>query len=240
MQQKVAGAIGDLHAFATIIEIGAGSGALTFQLLPQQHPSYWVVELDPYWAEWLKQKTSKDGYKVNILNIDFLKLDLQHFAEPIYVIGNFPYNISSQILFKIIEAKTKVAALTGMFQKEVAQRITSSPGSKDYGILSVLIQAYYTCEYLFDIPPVCFTPLPKVISAMISLKRHNNELACNEKLFRKVVKTSFNQRRKTLRNSLKTLLPAHCTQAPILSKRPEQLDLQGFIQLTHLCENATE
>jgi 16S rRNA (adenine1518-N6/adenine1519-N6)-dimethyltransferase len=237
MQQKIADAIfSEAKNFATLIEVGPGKGALTLKILEHQHPNYWLVELDNRWAAWLQQNVGQnfsDGNK--ILNEDFLKISFDRFDAPIYVIGNFPYNISSQIVFKVIEAREKVTALTGMFQKEVALRIAATPGSKDYGVLSVFAQAYFDCFYLFDVPPQSFTPPPKVMSGVITMKRHYRPLNCNETNFAKLVKQAFTQRRKTLRNSIKQFLPANVSSVSFLDKRPEQLSVEQFSQLTNEC-----
>ena len=154
-------------------------------------------------------------------------------SSDLAVIGNFPYNISSQIFFQILKYRNNVSECVGMIQKEVAERIAAAPGSKTYGILSVLLQAWYDIEYLFTVNENVFNPPPKVKSAVIRFKRNNvNELGCDEKLFVTVVKQAFNQRRKTLRNSLRSLIPAEIIDKEIFNKRPEQLSVQEFIELT--------
>ncbi len=173
--------------------------------------------------------------KNRILPTDFLEIQLaDYFDEPIAIIGNFPYNISSQIVFKTLENKEQIPEFAGMFQKEVAKRIAAEPGSKIYGVISVLTQAFYNVDYLFTVPPEVFNPPPKVESGVIRLTRKKDfTLAVDEKLFRKVVKTAFNQRRKTLRNSLKTFnLSDKLREDVIFAKRPEQLSIQQFIKLT--------
>ncbi|MFM7823776.1 MAG: ribosomal RNA small subunit methyltransferase A, partial [Bacteroidota bacterium] len=150
------------------------------------------------------------------------------------VIGNFPYNISSQILFRVLDMYERVPEVAGMFQKEVAQRIASPPGNRDYGILSVLLQAHYDIEYLFTVPPESFNPPPKVDSGVIRMKlRKDHQLGCDEVSFKRVVKTAFNQRRKTMRNSIKSLLPADYSNIPYLDMRPEQLHFSAFVTLTN-------
>jgi 16S rRNA (adenine1518-N6/adenine1519-N6)-dimethyltransferase len=168
-----------------------------------------------------------------------LKYELKELygEDPFMVIGNYPYNISSQIFFKVLEYRDQIPFVSGMLQKEVAERIASKPGKKAYGILSVLLQAYYDIEYLFTVPPSVFNPPPKVQSAVISLKRNSREsLPCDEKLFKTVVKTTFNQRRKTIRNSIKPLIPdgdfTKKEDIDLLTKRPEQLSVEEFIRLT--------
>jgi 16S rRNA (adenine1518-N6/adenine1519-N6)-dimethyltransferase len=169
-------------------------------------------------------------------------MDLQTFNKPLHIIGNFPYNISSQIMFKVLENKDQVNSVVGMFQKEVAERIAEPPGSKTYGILSVLLQAYYRIEYLFTVHENVFKPAPKVKSAVIRLIRNEKKkLDCDEKLFLKVVKTTFNQRRKTLRNTIKSLLPKEKKiEDEILNKRPEQLSVDQFVYLTNLVQSNLE
>ena len=167
--------------------------------------------------------------------MDFLKVDLSTLTkEPFALIGNFPYNISNQILFKVLEYKNQIQEVVGMFQKEVAMRIASQPGKKDYGILSVLLQAFYDIEYLFTVDEHVFNPPPKVKSGVIRLRRNScQSLSCDEQNFKLVVKTAFNQRRKTLRNSLKTLMfNENFTKHPIFNKRPEQLSVEEFIMIT--------
>ena len=170
---------------------------------------------------------------------DFLKLDFTEFGnQKLIVIGNFPYNISSQILFKILEAKELVVELVGMFQKEVALRVSQQPGNKQYGILSVLIQAYFDVEYLFTVDEHVFDPPPKVKSGVIRIKRNTtNKLSCDEKLFKRIVKTAFNQRRKMIRNSLKIFLNDKKTNHPLFTMRPEQLAVQDFIELTNILQS---
>ncbi|MFA7155597.1 MAG: 16S rRNA (adenine(1518)-N(6)/adenine(1519)-N(6))-dimethyltransferase RsmA, partial [Proteiniphilum sp.] len=170
----------------------------------------------------------------------FLQMDLSvHYSGSFCLIGNYPYNISSQIFFKLLEYRESVPCCTGMIQKEVAERMTASPGSKTYGILSVLLQAWYDIEYLFTVNEQAFIPPPKVKSAVVRLTRNGRkQLDCNEKLFKTVVKTSFNQRRKMLRNSIKSLLSEESPlpDDPMLTKRPEQLSTEQFEQLTNLLE----
>ena len=181
-------------------------------------------------------KKKYNSEELNLIQGDFLKLDLKTIfgTNTFSVIGNFPYNISSQIVFKILENKIQIPFFAGMFQKEVAERICEPPGSKKYGILSVLSQLYYKAEYLFTVPPIVFNPPPKVDSAVIKLTRKENiSLDCDETLLNKVVKLSFQQRRKTLRNSLKTLnLPYNLREDSIFDLRPEKLSGDDFIQLT--------
>jgi 16S rRNA (adenine1518-N6/adenine1519-N6)-dimethyltransferase len=236
MQQKIADATGNVHHYATLIEVGPGKGALSFKMLAKKHPNYWLVEIDPRWVGWLKTQVGSyfDSGK-KILHEDFLQLSLDRFQAPVYVIGNFPYNISSQIVFKVIAEREKITSLTGMFQKEVARRIAAVSGSKEYGIISVLAQAYFECSYLFDVPPECFTPPPKVMSGVICMKRHYRSLNCDETNFIRLVKQAFSQRRKTLRNSLRAFIPENSGRIPYLDKRPEQLSVEEFCELTNYC-----
>lgn len=225
-----------------ILEIGPGMGVLTQFLLPLPARTT-VMELDSesvqylqndFKTEHLRLDTSEEHFR--IMEGDFLKADLWEIfhGEPVAIIGNFPYNISSQIVFKAIENRDMVPEFSGMFQKEVAQRIAEKQGSKTYGILSVLTQAFYEVEYLFTVPPNVFNPPPKVDSGVIKMTRKENySLPVNEKLFFQVVKTAFNQRRKMLRSSLKSMIPSDSLkEEPIFARRPEQLSVNEFIELT--------
>ena len=220
-----------------VLEIGPGMGVLTTFLLEEGHDLS-VVELDRESVAYLNENFP--ALAGRILAEDFLKLDLETLFEgPFCVIGNYPYNISSQIFFKVLDHKEKVPCCSGMIQKEVAERMIASPGSKAYGILSVLLQAWYDIEYLFTVSEQAFIPPPKVKSAVVRLTRNKRkQLNCNEKLFKSVVKTSFNQRRKMLRNSIRSLLPEESPlpDDPMLTKRPEQLSIEQFEQLTNLLE----
>ena len=221
-----------------VLEIGPGMGVLTKYLLKKDSITH-VIEIDTESVDYLKNNYLHLADR--IIEKDFLKYDLKEvFGEfPFAIIGNFPYNISSQILFKALEMRDQIPEFSGMFQKEVALRICSKEGSKVYGILSVLTQAFYDAEYLFTVPPSVFNPPPKVDSGVLILKRKENfKLPCNEELFFKVVKTGFQQRRKTLRNSLKSFeISENIKSNPIFDKRPEQLSVQQFIVLTQLIEN---
>ena len=223
--------------YSKVLEIGPGMGVLT-QFLLQKKLEVFAIEIDPESVNYLKN--SYLNFANNIISDDFLKLNLQQYFpnDQIAIIGNFPYNISSQIVFKTLENKAMIPEFSGMFQKEVAQRIVEKEGSKKYGILSVLTQAFYDVEYLFTVPPDVFNPPPKVESGVIRLTRKKNILLpVDEELFFKVVKMSFNQRRKTLRNSLKTLnLSDNLREDSIFARRPEQLSVQEFIDLTSKIE----
>ena len=221
-----------------VLEIGPGMGVLTQYLIADGHDLK-VVELDTESVEYLNEHYPElDG---RIISADFLKLNLTEiFGDREFcVIGNYPYNISSQILFKILDYKDQVPCCSGMFQREVAQRVAAPPGSKTYGILSVLLQAWYDIEYLFTVPEHVFNPPPKVKSGVIKLTRNSvTDVGCDEKLFKTVVKTSFGQRRKTLRNSLRSMVQndAEILQNPIFAMRPEQLSVAQFIELTNIID----
>lgn len=227
-----------LKNYKTILEIGPGMGVLTKYLLKKDVTTH-VIEIDTESVDYLKANYLNLASR--IIEKDFLKYDLNTIfkGEPFAIIGNFPYNISTQIVFKTLEMREQIPEFSGMFQKEVAERICSKEGSKIYGILSVLTQAYYNAEYLFTVPPAVFNPPPRVESGVLRLTRKENyALPCDDALLFKVVKTAFQQRRKTLRNSLKTLnLTDNLREDSIFDKRPEQLNVQEFIQLTQLIEN---
>ncbi|MFA5297144.1 MAG: 16S rRNA (adenine(1518)-N(6)/adenine(1519)-N(6))-dimethyltransferase RsmA [Lutibacter sp.] len=224
--------------YKNVLEIGPGMGVLTKYLLSKKLMLH-VIEIDAESVAYLKANYLNLAER--IISKDFLKINLSDYFgdEQVAIIGNFPYNISTQIVFKTLENRQQIPEFSGMFQKEVAQRIAEKEGSKVYGILSVLTQAFYDVEYLFTVPPSVFNPPPKVDSGVIRLTRKENyTLPVNEKLFYTVVKTAFNQRRKTLRNSLKTLnLSDNLRENPIFNKRPEQLSVQEFISLTSKIEN---
>lgn len=217
-----------------VIEIGPGKGILTQYLVQIPGIHLKVVELDNESVEYLK--STIDG--LEIIHHDFLKLNIDDlFSEKFSIIGNFPYNISSQIFFKVLENKNLVNEVVCMIQKEVAERIVSPPGNKSYGILSVFLQAFYHIEMLFSVNPQVFEPPPKVKSAVIRLTRNDvKELNCDEKLFVDVVKKGFNQRRKILRNSLKPYLVNINSDDPVFLKRPEQLSVNDFVILTNLVD----
>jgi len=224
--------------YDTVLEIGPGMGVLTNYLLQKEYITY-AIEIDKESVDYLQ--TRYLNIKDRIIFGNFLKINISDYFQdtPFAIIGNFPYNISSQILFKTLENKHQIPEFSGMFQKEVAQRIAEKPGSKIYGILSVLTQAFYDVEYLFTVPPNVFNPPPKVDSGVIRLIRKKNyTLPVDERLFYKVVKTAFNQRRKTIRNSLKTFnLSDKLREDAIFAKRPEQLSVQEFINLTQKIAN---
>jgi 16S rRNA (adenine1518-N6/adenine1519-N6)-dimethyltransferase len=222
--------------YKKVLEVGPGMGVLTKYLLQETSYETSVIEIDRESIAYLKKNFP--ALTDRIIEADFLRLDFSATlgTTPFAVIGNFPYNISSQILFKVLEHKEQVPEVVGMFQKEVAERIAAPPGNKTYGILSVLLQAYYDIEYLFTVHENVFSPPPKVKSAVIRLVRNQvQSLECDEVLLKKTVKAGFNQRRKTLRNALKQLMierNADATQVPFLDKRAEQLSVADFVTLT--------
>ena len=217
-----------------VLEVGPGMGVLTEFLLAKGHDLR-VVGLDGESVDYLERNFPQlDG---RIIADDFLRLDLGTIYDGQFcIIGNYPYNISSQIFFKVLDYRDRVVCCSGMLQKEVAERITAKPGSKTYGILSVLLQAWYDCEYLFTVSEHVFNPPPKVKSGVIRLTRNSaTTLGCDEAKFKTVVKTAFGQRRKTLRNSLKPLIgDAAIAADPIFNRRPEQLSVDDFVNLTNL------
>ena len=217
-------------SFENLLEVGPGGGALTRHLLQLHDTNFKAVELDEEKVDYLhKTYPSLNG---KIIHQSILDME-PPFENEFTVIGNFPYNISSQILFKVLDWKALVPSVFGMFQKEVAQRIASKEGSRDYGILSVLIQAYYDVTYLFDVPPGAFNPPPKVMSGVIRLTRRKMpEVVSSDKKFKLLVKTAFNQRRKMLRNAVKGLFDPEFLKDDIFSKRAEQLSVSDFAKLS--------
>ena len=227
--RKIAQSI-ETEKASQLLEVGPGAGALTKYLLEFKDTSFLAVELDDEKIEYLNLTYPTIAGK--IIHKNFLKLD-PPFEGQFMVVGNFPYNISSQILFKVLEWKTQVPVLVGMFQKEVAKRIAAVPGNKDYGILSVLTSAFYTTEYLFDVSPGSFNPPPKVMSGVIKMRiRTDVPEMQSEKYFRLLVKTAFNQRRKMLRNAVKSLFDEATLADEIFNKRAEQLSIDQFAALT--------
>ncbi|PZX53830.1 16S rRNA (adenine1518-N6/adenine1519-N6)-dimethyltransferase [Algoriphagus ratkowskyi] len=234
--EQIAQAVKGHHEVTKVLEIGPGMGVLTDYLLKGNLDLY-LIDIDKESIAYLNKKYPELGDK--IIEGDFLKMNLADvFQEKFAIIGNFPYNISSQIFFKVLEVKDQVTEVVCMLQKEVAERIASPKGNKDYGILSVLLQAFYDIEYLFTVPPHVFDPPPRVNSGVIRLTRNATQrLDCNEKLFKQVVKAGFGNRRKTLRNCMKPFnLPADFNSNPILDLRAEQLDVAEFIFLTQTIE----
>ncbi len=233
--ERIAGSLTLHGGYKHVIEVGPGTGALTQFLLKNDQFTTTVAEVDTESIAYLNIHYKE--LHGRILNADFLHMDFSKITtEPFAVAGNFPYNISTQIMFKVYENRNQVPEVVGMFQKEVAERICEKPGSKAYGILSVLLQAFYTCEYLFTVSETVFTPPPKVKSGVIRLTRNDvQKLDCDEAFFKTVIKTAFNQRRKTIRNSVKTLNPNGLNH-PLFDKRPEQLSVAEFVELTNLLQ----
>jgi len=228
--ERIAGTLTG-SVYDSVLEIGPGTGVLTDFILKRNFNDFRVIEIDNESVHFLNDRYQD---RLKIIRGDFLRTDLNSlFPGKFAVIGNFPYDISSQILFKMLDHKDRVVELCGMFQKEVAERVCASPGSKAYGILSVLVQAFYSAEYLFTVPPAVFVPPPKVQSGVIRLTRNNmSDLGCDEKLFVRVVKACFNQRRKTLRNSVRSAFVLTNEDYPDFGLRPEQLSVESFIRLT--------
>ena len=228
--RKIAGTLTG-EGYSSVLEIGPGMGVLTEYLLERGFDNFHVIEIDNESVHYLNENFPE---LKNIITGDFLSMDIdKYFDSKLAIIGNFPYNISTQIFFKVLKHKEKVVEISGMLQKEVAERICSGPGSKTYGILSVLLQAFYRTEYLFTVPEHVFSPPPKVKSGVIRLTRNTIEqLGCDEKLFTRVVKASFNQRRKTLRNSVRAAFELKRDDYHEFGLRPEQLSVDQFVRLT--------
>ncbi|MGZ3946070.1 MAG: 16S rRNA (adenine(1518)-N(6)/adenine(1519)-N(6))-dimethyltransferase RsmA [Mucilaginibacter sp.] len=220
--------------YSQVLEVGPGMGILSDFLLQRADLQTYLIDIDTESYEFLQKKYPQLGQR--LINDDFLGMDFgQVFLGRFGIIGNFPYNISSQILFKVLDNREKVVEVVGMFQKEVAERCSTKPGSKEYGILSVFLQAYYKVEYLFTVKAGVFNPPPKVLSAVIRLTRNETaQLDCDEKLFWQVVKAGFNQRRKTLRNAISSLINKEkMTDEPLLDLRAERLSVGDFVNLTN-------
>jgi 16S rRNA (adenine1518-N6/adenine1519-N6)-dimethyltransferase len=231
---KIVDSLRPENSFRQVLEVGPGMGILSDFLLQKNDLDTHLIDIDTESYEFLQKKYPALGER--LINDDFLELDFSKiFQGPLGIIGNFPYNISSQILFKVLDNRQQVVQVVGMFQKEVAQRCSAKPGSKEYGILSVFLQAYYKVEYLFTVKAGVFNPPPKVLSAVIRLTRNDAErLECDEKLFWQVVKAGFNQRRKTLRNALSSLINKEkMTDEPALELRAERLSVEDFVNLTN-------
>lgn len=232
--RKIAASL-EVKGYDSVLEIGPGMGILTEILLERKFADFRVIEIDRESVAFLR---SHFPDLKEIIEGDFLRLDLDEcFHSQMGIIGNFPYNISTQILFRVLKYRNKVVEVSGMFQKEVAERIHAGPGSKTYGILSVLMQAFYNIEYLFTVSENVFVPPPKVKSAVIRLTRNSTlNLNCNETLFFSVVKAGFNQRRKTLRNSMRAVFELKNEDNEMLKLRPEQLSVEQFVILTQWVE----
>jgi len=237
---KIVNSLKDTAKYNDVLEVGPGMGVLTKYLIKSTDYKTFVIDIDGESIEYLKQ--NYPALENNIIHADFLREDLgKHFSSSFAVIGNFPYNISSQILFKVLEHRDQVPEVVGMFQKEVAVRLASKPGTKDYGILSVLLTAFYNVEYLFTVSPNVFVPPPRVKSAVIRLTRNATaKLDCDEVKFFDVVKTAFNQRRKTLRNALsKFNISDEVKQHPFMTLRAEVLSVKDFVELTNMLNNGS-
>lgn len=231
--QRIVDGLIHTDKYHQVLEVGPGMGILSDILLEREDLQTFLIDIDVESFNFLREKYPQLGDR--LINGDFLKLSFESiFPGKFAVIGNFPYNISSQILFRILENRENIVEMVGMFQKEVAERCASKPGTKEYGILSVLIQAYYDIDYLFTVKPGTFNPPPKVNSGVIRLSRNEVEsLDCDEKLFWRVVKAGFNQRRKTLRNALAVVLPKDkMGEHPFYDKRAEQLSVADFVAFT--------
>lgn len=236
--ERIVTALTSVDAVTPIVEIGPGTGVLTRHLMHLKQ--FNALDVDEESIAYLQASYPQYAEKFHLS--DFLETDLKTLTGgPFNVIGNFPYNISSQIMFRVYEQRHQIPCVVGMFQKEVAERLASPPGSKVYGILSVLLQAFYDIEYLFTVGEHVFDPPPKVKSGVIRLKRNaTQQLPCSEDVFKQVVKTTFNQRRKTIRNSIKPMMNGATFTHALLDKRPEQLNVSQFIELTVAAEKAID
>jgi len=231
---KIVDSLKPADRFHHVLEVGPGMGILSDFLLQKKEYETSLIDIDEESFQYLQKKYPQLGKR--LINDDFLEMDFASvFDSQFAIIGNFPYNISSQILFKILDNRQQVVEVVGMFQKEVAERCSAKPGSKEYGILSVFLQAYYKVEYLFTVKAGVFNPPPKVLSAVIRLTRNNAEaLNCDEKLFWQIVKAGFNQRRKTLRNAISSLINKEkMTDNATLDLRAERLSVDDFVKLTN-------
>lgn len=214
-----------------VLEVGPGMGVLTKYLIERPAIKLQAAEIDTESVDYLHRQYPA----LDVIEGDFLQMNLtQMYPDGVNIIGNFPYNISSQIFFAVLDHKNVVPEVVGMLQKEVAVRLAATPTGKEYGILSVLLQAYYDVEYLFEVPPEVFNPPPKVQSAVIRVKRNNvQSLDCDEVLFKQVIKATFNQRRKTIRNSIRAVMPNASEEHRFFSERPERLSVADFVELTN-------
>lgn len=237
--KRIADALNPDLGFTQVLEVGPGMGVLSDFLLQKEEFETYLIDVDDESIEFLQDKYPQLEHR--LIHGDFLALDFStYFGDKVAIIGNYPYNISSQILFKILEERDRVVQMAGMFQKEVAERCVAKPGTKEYGILSVFLQAYYHVEYLFTVKAGAFNPPPKVLSGVMRMTRNTvSQLECNEKLFWQVVKAGFNQRRKTLRNSLSAVVPKDkMSDNPLYELRAERLSVADFVTLTNEISNA--
>lgn len=232
--QRIVAALDPSLGYRKVLEVGPGMGVLSDFLLSNENYQTYLIDIDDESIDYLHSRYPNK--QDQIIHGDFLNLNFKElFDEPCAIIGNFPYNISSQILFKVLEERNNVRQVVGMFQKEVAERCVAQSGTKEYGILSVFLQAYYDVKYLFTVKAGAFNPPPKVLSGVIELRRNDTQsLPCNEKLFWRVVKAAFNQRRKTLRNALSSVLPKDkMSQNPLYELRAERLSVADFVEMTN-------
>jgi 16S rRNA (adenine1518-N6/adenine1519-N6)-dimethyltransferase len=232
--EKIVNSLKLTDQYKQVLEVGPGMGILSDFLLQKPEYETYLIDIDTESYQFLQKKYPALGS--HLINADFLEMDFSGvFPDKFAIIGNFPYNISSQILFKVLDNRQQVVEVVGMFQKEVAERCSSKPGSKEYGILSVFLQAYYKVEYLFTVKAGVFNPPPKVLSAVIRLTRNDTpQLGCDEKLFWQLVKAGFNQRRKTLRNAISSVVPKESiSDDPMLDLRAERLSVADFVYLTN-------
>jgi len=236
--KRIADALNPNLGFTQVLEVGPGMGVLSDFLLQKEEFETFLIDIDDESIAFLEDRYPQLGPR--LIHGDFLNLDFsQYFGDKMAIIGNYPYNISSQILFKILEERDRVVQMAGMFQKEVAERCVAKPGSKEYGILSVFLQAYYHVEYLFTVKAGAFNPPPKVLSGVMRMTRNEvTQLDCNENLFWKVVKAGFNQRRKTLRNALSAVVHKDkMSDNPLYELRAERLTVADFVTLTNEISN---
>lgn len=238
--EKIAGSLTGHGGYKTLLEVGPGEGMLTRYLIEKSAFDFFTVEVEREAIAAITARFPSLGNR--LIACDFLKFDYALLPPgPVGLVGNFPYNISGRILFNVFENRDRITEVVGMFQKEVAERVATMPGSKVYGILSVLLQAFYSVKILFSVGNHAFDPPPKVQSAVLRLKRNERtSLGCDDAFFAKVVKTAFNQRRKTLRNGLRPLMPAGGLSSPLLDKRAEQLGVDEFIELTLLLSSRSD
>lgn len=239
--KRIVDSLLEVNGNTKVVEVGPGTGVLTKYLFEELKGNFLALDVDRDSIAYLKDHYPKHASQVMLA--DFLESDLNILVLGKFnIIGNFPYNISSQILFKALEHRNQVDCVVGMFQKEVAQRLAEKPGTKTYGIISVLLQAFYNIEYLFTVNENVFVPPPKVKSAVIRLRRNETQqLGCDEELFTKIVKATFNQRRKTIRNSIRSIMNIPDEKLiEIFSKRPEQLSVPQFVELTKFVEDHLE
>lgn len=237
--ERIANSLQLMDQYQYVLEVGPGQGMLTKYLLDQSYELH-AVEADRDMIDYLNAHYPSLSERLHAANFLRFSPDELFGTDSFVIIGNFPYNISSQILFKMLEHREQVPELVGMFQREMAERVVAPPGNKTYGVISVLVQAFYDGEYLFSVKRGCFNPPPKVTSAVIRLTRkENQDLGCDPKLFRQVVKQAFSQRRKMLRNTMKSFIAGNeLLKSPFFEQRPERLSVADFVQLTNWIRDA--